>query len=155
MIDRYILLAEDNPNDAELTIAALHASNLVSPIHVVADGAEALDFLFCRGAYEGRKGGPPAVILLDLKMPKVDGVEVLRAVKQDPVLCMIPVVMLTSSREEADLTRSYASGANAYVVKPVEFDEFMQAVREIGLFWGLVNEPSPVPASPPPNPEPS
>ena len=145
MIDRYILLAEDNPNDAELTIAALQASNLVSPIRVVGDGAEALDFLFCRGAYAGRKEGPPAVILLDLKMPKVDGVEVLRAVKQDPVLCMIPVVMLTSSREEADLTRSYASGANAYVVKPVEFDEFMQAVRELGLFWGLVNEPSPVP----------
>lgn len=145
MIDRYILLAEDNPNDAELTIAALQASHLVSPIRVVGDGAEALDFLFCRGAYAGRKEGPPAVILLDLKMPKVDGVEVLRAVKQDPALRMIPVVMLTSSREEADLTRSYASGANAYVVKPVEFDEFMQAVRELGLFWGLVNEPSPVP----------
>lgn len=149
MIDRYILLAEDNPNDAELTIAALQASRLVSPIRVVADGAEALDFLFYRGAYAGRKEGPPALILLDLKMPKVDGLEVLREVKKDPALRLIPVVMLTSSREEADLTRSYASGANAYVVKPVEFDEFMQAVRELGLFWGQVNEPSPVPGSAP------
>lgn len=144
MIDRYILLAEDNPNDAELTIAALRESRLVCPIQVVADGAKALDFLFCRGAHAGRKGGPPAVILLDLKMPKVNGLEVLQAVKGDPSLSVIPVVMLTSSREEADLTRSYASGANAYVVKPVEFDEFQRTVRDLGLFWGRVNEPAPV-----------
>jgi CheY-like chemotaxis protein len=152
MIDRYILLAEDNPNDAELTIAALRESKLVSPIQVVGDGAEALDFLYRRGAHAGRTGGPPTLILLDLKMPKVDGLEVLRTIKQDPVLRMIPVVMLTSSREEADLTRSYASGANAYVVKPVGFDEFMRTVRELGLFWGLVNEPSPVPGPAAPGP---
>ena len=145
MIDRYILLAEDNPNDAELTIAALRDRNLVCPIHRVADGAEALDFLFRRGAYADRAEGPPTLILLDLKMPKVTGLEVLRAIKQDPLLRVVPVVMLTSSREEADLSRSYASGANAYVVKPVEFDEFMSTVGELGRFWGLVNEPSPIP----------
>jgi CheY-like chemotaxis protein len=155
MIDRYVLLAEDNPNDAELTMAALRESRMVSPIVRVADGAEALDFLFRRGAYADRKDGPPAVILLDLKMPKVDGIEVLRTIKQDPVLRVIPVVMLTSSREEADLAQSYASGVNAYVVKPVEFNEFMQAVRDLGLFWGLVNEPSPVAAGlPKENPTP-
>lgn len=145
MIDRYILLAEDNPNDAELTIAALRENKLVSPIIVVPDGAEALDFLYRRGRHADRKNGPPAVILLDLKMPKVDGLEVLRTIKKDAELRIIPVVMLTSSREEADLTRSYENGANAYVVKPVGFDEFMQTVRELGLFWGLVNEPSPLP----------
>lgn len=144
MIDRYVLLAEDNPNDAELTIAALRESKLVSPIVVVGDGAEALDFLYRRGPHADRKNGPPAVILLDLKMPKVDGLEVLRTIKKDPDLRVIPVVMLTSSREEADLTRSYESGANSYVVKPVEFDEFMRTVRDLGLFWGLVNEPSPL-----------
>lgn len=148
MIDRYILLAEDNPNDAELTIAALRENKLVSPIIVMPDGAEALDFLYRRGRHADRKGGPPAVILLDLKMPKVDGLEVLRVIKKDPELRIIPVVMLTSSREEADLTRSYESGANAYVVKPVEFDEFMRTVRDLGLFWGLVNEPSPLPRRP-------
>lgn len=146
MIDRYILLAEDNPNDAELTIAALRESNLVSPIKRVENGAEALDFLHRRGAYADRTEGPPTLILLDLKMPKVDGLETLRAIKQDPMLRVIPVVMLTSSREEADLARSYASGANAYVVKPVGFDEFMKTVRDLGLFWGVVNEPSPIPS---------
>ncbi|NCA82620.1 MAG: response regulator [Opitutae bacterium] len=149
MIDRYILLAEDNPNDAELTIAALKESQMVSPIVRVADGAEALDFLYRRGAYAARSEGPPALILLDLKMPKVDGLEVLTTIKKDPDLHVIPVVMLTSSREEADLTRSYKRGANAYVVKPVDFDEFMRAVRDIGLFWGLVNEPSPLPRKTP------
>lgn len=144
MIDRYVLLAEDNPNDAELTIAALRERRMLSPIVVMPDGAEALDYLYCRGRHVGRKNGPPAVILLDLKMPKVDGLEVLRTIKKDPDLRLIPVVMLTSSREEADLTRSYENGANAYVVKPVEFDEFMQTVGDLGLFWGLVNEPSPL-----------
>ena len=148
MIDRYILLAEDNPNDAELTIAALRENQLASPIIVVPDGAEALDFLYRRGRHAGRRTGPPAVILLDLKMPKVDGLEVLCTIKKDPDLRVIPVVMLTSSREEADLTRSYASGVNSYVVKPVEFDEFMRTVRDLGLFWGLVNEPSPLPRKP-------
>jgi CheY-like chemotaxis protein len=148
MIDRYILLVEDNPNDVELTVSALRQCKLVSPIQVVIDGSEALDFLFCRGKHADRKDGPPAVILLDLKMPKVDGLEVLRVIKRDPDLCMIPVVMLTSSREEADLTRSYAHGANAYVVKPVDFEDFMRSVRDLGLFWGLVNEPSPLPRHP-------
>lgn len=150
MIDRYILLAEDNPNDAELTVAALRESKMVSPIVVVSDGAEALDFLYRRGKYAGRSNGPPALVLLDLKMPKVDGLEVLTTIKKDPDLHVIPVVMLTSSREEADLTRSYKRGANAYVVKPVNFDDFMHTVRDIGLFWGLVNEPSPLPRGPGP-----
>ena len=149
MINRYILLAEDNPHDAELTIAALKESKMVSPIVRVADGAEALDFLYRRGPYAARNEGPPALILLDLKMPKVDGLEVLTTIKKDPDLHVIPVVMLTSSREEADLTRSYKRGANAYVVKPVDFDDFMHAVRDIGLFWGLVNEPSPLPRTTP------
>ena len=148
MIDRYILLAEDNPNDAELTIAALKESKMVSPIIVVPDGAEALDFLYRRGRHASRTNGPPALILLDLKMPKVDGLEVLTTIKRDSDLHVIPVVMLTSSREEADLTRSYKRGANAYVVKPVNFDDFMRTVRDIGLFWGLVNEPSPLPRDP-------
>lgn len=148
MINRYILLAEDNPNDAELTIAALKESKMVSPIVVVPDGAEALDFLYRRGQYASRTDGPPALILLDLKMPKVNGLEVLTEIKKDPELHVIPVVMLTSSREEADLTRSYKQGANAYVVKPVDFDDFMHTVRDIGLFWGLVNEPSPLPQNP-------
>ncbi len=152
MIDRYILLAEDNPNDAELTIAALRESQMVSPIVRVSDGAEALDFLYCRGSYAARTDGPPSLILLDLKMPKVDGLEVLTAIKKDPDLHVIPVVMLTSSREEADLTRSYKRGANAYVVKPVDFDDFMRAVRDIGLFWGLVNEPAPPPRTAGPEP---
>ena len=150
MIDRYVLLAEDNPNDAELTIAALRERKMVSPIVVVPDGAEALDYLYCRGKHAGRKNGPPAVILLDLKMPKVDGLEVLRIIKKDDDLRTVPVVMLTSSREEADLTRSYESGANAYVVKPVEFDEFMKTVGDLGLFWGMVNEPSPLHRNAPP-----
>lgn len=145
MSGRFILLAEDNPNDVELTLAALREHNLHTPVMVVGDGAEALDFLYKRGKYAGRTEGDPAVILLDLKMPKVDGLEVLRTVKQDPQLRLIPVVMLTSSREEADLTRSYESGVNAYVVKPVDFEDFMKTIRDLGLFWALVNEPSPHP----------
>ena len=145
MNGRYILLAEDNPNDAELTLAALSDSHMVNPVEVVHDGAEALDFLCRRGNYASRNQGDPAVILLDIKMPKVDGLEVLRTIKKDPNLRLIPVVMLTSSREEADLTRSYENGVNAYVVKPLNFDDFIRAVREIGLFWGFFNEPSPSP----------
>lgn len=147
MSGKFILLAEDNPNDVELTLAALKQHHLSSPVKVVSDGAEALDFLYKRGKYAGRTEGDPAVILLDLKMPKVDGLEVLRTVKQEPGLRLIPVVMLTSSREEADLTRSYESGANAYVVKPVDFEDFMKAIRDLGLFWALVNEPSPHPGA--------
>ena len=145
MNGRYILLAEDNPNDAELTLAALADSHMVNPVEVVHDGAEALDFLCRRGKYAARNQGDPAVILLDIKMPKVDGLEVLRTIKKDPNLRLIPVVMLTSSREEADLARSYENGVNAYVVKPLNFDDFIRAVREIGLFWGFLNEPSPSP----------
>ena len=143
MSGKYILLAEDNPNDVELTLAALADSHMVNPVEVVNDGAEALDFLCRRGKFAGRNQGDPAVILLDIKMPKVDGLEVLRTIKKDPALRLIPVVMLTSSREEADLVRSYENGVNAYVVKPLNFDDFIRAVREIGLFWGFLNEPSP------------
>lgn len=148
MSGRFILLAEDNPNDVELTLTALKDNLGITTVNVVGDGAEALDFLYRRGKYSNRPSGDPVVLLLDLKMPKVDGMEVLRTIKSDAALRHIPVVMLTSSREEVDLVRSYESGANAYVVKPVNFDEFMRAVREIGLFWGRLNEPAPEPHPP-------
>jgi CheY-like chemotaxis protein len=138
-----ILLAEDNANDLELTLAALQQNHLANEVIAVRDGAEALDYLFRRGAFAGRDDGPPALVLLDLKMPKVDGLEVLRTLKADPQLRLIPVVMLTSSREESDLVQSYQLGVNAYVVKPVDFAEFMNAVRQIGVFWALVNEVPP------------
>lgn len=140
---RRILLAEDSLNDVELTLAALAEHRLANQVDVVSDGAEALDYLYQRGAYTTRAAGTPAVLLLDLKMPKVSGLEVLRQIKGDPLLKTIPVVMLTSSREEADLATSYELGANAYVVKPVEFGDFMKAVRQLGGFWALVNEPPP------------
>jgi CheY-like chemotaxis protein len=142
-----ILLAEDSRNDVELTLAALAEYKLANHIDVVRDGAEALDYLYARGAHAGRASGNPALVLLDLKMPKVDGLEVLRQVKGDPQLRTIPVVMLTSSREEGDLLRSYELGVNAYVVKPVEFGEFMGAVRQLGGFWAVVNEAPPAGAS--------
>jgi CheY-like chemotaxis protein len=138
-----ILLAEDNPNDVELTLAAFSEHNLANEVFVVSDGEEALDYLFRRGRFKDRPNGNPAVILLDLKMPKVDGLEVLRIIKQDEKLKNIPVVMLTSSREEPDLVRSYQFGVNAYVVKPVGFQSFMDAVKQIGVFWALFNEPPP------------
>lgn len=138
-----ILLAEDNPHDAEMTLTALTASNLANNVTVVSDGAEALDYLYHRGRYLMRAPGNPVVILLDLKMPKVDGVEVLRIVKGDPQLSSIPVVMLTSSREEQDLARSYRLGINAYVVKPVDFSQFIDAVKQVGIFWTVHNEPPP------------
>ena len=137
-----ILLAEDSPNDVELTLAAL-GPNLANEIVVVADGAEALDYLHARGAYADRPSGNPALLLLDLKMPKVDGLGVLSAIKGDATLKTIPVVMLTSSREEQDLLASYELGVNSYVVKPVDFGEFMEAVRQIGIFWAVVNEAPP------------
>jgi CheY-like chemotaxis protein len=136
---RPILLAEDNANDVELTLAALRG-HVVNPIVVVRDGTEALDFLFRRGAHAGRVDEPPAVILLDLKMPKIDGLEVLRTVKGDSALRTIPVVVLTSSKEESDLVRSYELGVNAYVVKPVAFAEFVCAVKMVGQFWAVVNQ---------------
>jgi CheY-like chemotaxis protein len=142
---RRILLAEDNANDVELTLAALAQHRLANQVDVVRDGTEALDYLHRRGAFANRAGGHPVVILLDLKMPKVNGLEVLRAIKEDPALMTIPVVMLTSSREEGDLIRSYELGVNAYVVKPVEFSDFMTAVSQLGGFWALVNEAPPEP----------
>ena len=138
-----ILLAEDNANDLELTLAALAENRLANEVVVVRDGAEALDYLYRRGAYARRPCGNPAVVLLDLKMPKVDGLEVLRQIKDDDHLRTVPVVMLTSSREEQDLIQSYEYGVNAYVVKPVAFTEFMDAVRQLGGFWGIVNEAPP------------
>jgi two-component system, response regulator len=140
---RRILLAEDSANDIELTLAALGEHNLVNQVDVVRDGVEALDYLHRRGAYAGRPPGNPAVMLLDLKMPKVNGLEVLRAMKTDPALRSVPVVMLTSSREEGDLVQSYELGVNAYVVKPVGFGDFMNAVRQLGGFWAVVNEAPP------------
>lgn len=138
-----ILLAEDSANDLELTLAALEENRLANGVVAVRDGAEALDYLYRRGTYANRTGGNPALVLLDLKMPKVDGMEVLRQIKQDDDLRRIPVVMLTSSREEQDLLRSYNLGVNAYVVKPVAFTEFMDAVRQLGGFWAIINEPPP------------
>jgi len=136
----HILLAEDNPNDVELTLTALSAHKLANEVVTVGDGVEALDYLFCRGRFQGRSNGPPVVVLLDLKMPKVDGIEVLRAIKADPNLQTVPVVMLTSSREEQDLVRSYKLGVNAYVVKPVDFQAFMDAVRQLAVFWVIHNQ---------------
>ncbi len=138
-----IVLAEDNPRDAELALAAMEEHHLADKVVVCRDGAEVLDYLYCRGRYKTRLQGNPAVVFLDLKMPKVDGLEVLRTIKADARLRPIPVVMLTSSREERDLAQSYALGANAYVVKPVEFQQFLKAVKESGMFWGLINEPPP------------
>lgn len=137
---RKILLVEDNANDVELTLAALNEYHLVNDVDVVRDGEEALDYLYKRGKYESRETQEPAVVLLDLKLPKVDGLEVLEKIKADDNLKTVPVVMLTSSREEQDLVRSYQLGVNAYVVKPVEFGEFMNALKELGLFWAVINQ---------------
>ncbi len=140
---RTIVLAEDNPNDVELTLAAFRENHLLNEVVVIRDGEQALDYLYRRGAYQSRATGNPALLLLDLKMPKVDGLEVLRVIKADPHLKMIPVVVLTSSRQEQDLLRSYNLGVNAYVVKPVAFGEFVDAVKALGGFWAVVNEPPP------------
>jgi CheY-like chemotaxis protein len=139
-----ILLAEDNANDVELTMTALRDNHVLNEVVVVRDGAEALDYLFKREGHKNRPGGNPALMLLDLKMPKVDGIEVLRQVKADPMLRTTPVVVLTSSREEQDLVRTYDLGANAYVVKPVDFVEFVEAVKSLGGFWAVINEPPPM-----------
>lgn len=140
---RRILLAEDSANDVELTLAALGAHRLANRVDVVGDGAEALDYLYRRAAYAERAPGRPAVLLLDLKMPKITGLEVLRILRDNPDLRTLPVVMLTSSRQEGDLIRSYELGVNAYVVKPVAFADFMDAVSQLGGFWALVNEAPP------------
>ena len=135
-----ILLVEDSAQDVELTLAALQDHKLANEVVVARDGADALDFLFRRGEHAGRGPDNPVVILLDLKMPRVDGLEVLRQVKADPKLRAIPVVMLTSSREENDLIESYRLGVNAYVVKPVDFQQFVEAIRRTGIFWAVVNQ---------------
>ena len=139
-----ILLVEDNPADVELTLHALRQNNLANRIQVARDGEEALDFIFCRGAYTTRDANhQPKLILLDLKLPKVDGIEVLRQVKADPRTRVIPVIVLTSSKEERDLVQSYQLGVNSYIQKPADFDQFRETVKQLGLYWLLVNQPPP------------
>src|SRR6266851_4053925 len=138
-----ILMVEDDPKDVELTLTALEEYNLANEVIVTRDGEEALDYLYCRGSFSTRTNDNPAVLLLDLKLPKVDGLEVLQQIKSDDKLKMIPVVVLTSSHEEKDMMRSYSLGVNAYVVKPVDFHEFVNAVKELGVFWAVINEPPP------------
>lgn len=138
-----ILLVEDDPKDVELTLKALEESNLANEVETVGDGAEALDFLFSRGKFENRPNGNPAVILLDLKLPKVDGLEVLRQIRGNQKTKMIPVVIVTSSKEETDLMEGYKLGTNAYVQKPIDFHQFIDAIKNLGIFWAIMNEPPP------------
>jgi CheY-like chemotaxis protein len=141
---RPILLAEDNPNDVELTLTALKGLNLANEVVAVNNGAEVMDFLQRKNEFAQRATAQPAVVLLDLKMPRVDGLETLKRIRADAEFRTVPVVVLTSSREEADVLRSYDLGANGYVVKPVDFDQFMSAVGQIGVFWTQTNEPPPI-----------
>ena len=146
MNDKMILLVEDNPDDEALTIRALQKNNIRNKVAIVRDGAEALDFLFCSGAYAGRDPNDvPQVVLLDLKLPKVDGLEVLRRIRANERTSLLPVVVLTSSKEEQDLLESYKNGANSYVRKPVIFDQFVEATRQLGLYWLILNEAPPKP----------
>jgi CheY-like chemotaxis protein len=138
-----ILLVEDDPKDVELTLTALEDYNLANEVVVAADGEEALDYLHCREKYRTRASENPAVLLLDLKLPKIDGLEVLKQIKSDDKFRMIPVVVLTSSHEEKDMVASYKLGVNAYVVKPVDFHEFVNAIKELGVFWAVINQPPP------------
>ena len=140
---RPILVVEDNPKDLELTLAALSKCQLANEIHVARDGVEALDYLFLRGTFADRRAGDPAVVLLDLKLPRVDGLEVLEQIKRHPDTQRIPVVMLTSSREERDLITSYSLGVNSFVVKPVDFNRFFEAIQDLGMFWAVINHPAP------------
>jgi two-component system response regulator len=142
--DKTILLVEDNPDDEALTLRALKKNNILNPVTIVRDGAEALDFLFGQGAYTGRDvSQQPAVTLLDLKLPKVDGLEVLKRMRADARTRLLPVVILTSSKEEQDLVSGYHLGANSYIRKPVDFTQFMEAIRQVGLYWLMMNEPPP------------
>ena len=134
-----ILLVEDTPTDAEMTIRALKRNNLANHLVWVKDGAEALEFMYCTGAWSGRRSGNPKLVLLDLKMPKVDGIEVLQRLKSDDMLRTVPVVVLTSSAEESDIVRSYELGVNSYLVKPVDFSQFMDAIAQAGLYWAILN----------------
>jgi CheY-like chemotaxis protein len=138
-----ILLVEDDPRDVELTLTALGEYNLANEVVVTRDGEKALDYLYSRGEFSTRSHDNPAVMLLDLKLPKIDGLEVLQQIKSDERLKLIPVVVLTSSHEEKDMIRSYQLGVNAYVVKPVDFHEFVNAIKELGVFWAVINEPPP------------
>src|SRR6202521_3132945 len=138
-----ILMVEDDPKDVELTLTALEEYNLANEVIVARDGEEALDYLYCRGEFKDRSSDNPAVMLLDLKLPKVDGLEILKQIKSDEKLRMIPVVVLTSSHEERDMVTSYQLGVNAYVVKPVDFHEFVNAIKELGIFWAVINAPPP------------
>jgi CheY-like chemotaxis protein len=140
---RPILVVEDSPKDLELTLAALAKCQLANEIHVARDGAEALDYLHRTGSFANRNAGDPAVILLDLKLPKLDGLEVLERIKGEQQTQQIPVVMLTSSREERDLVRSYSLGVNSFVVKPVDFTAFFEAIQDLGMFWAVINHPPP------------
>jgi len=143
-LEKSILLVEDNPDDVELTMMALKENNIANRIDVVTDGAEALDYLFCSGKYEGRdKNAMPAVILLDLRLPKLDGLEVLKLIREDKRTKLTPVVILTSSKEERDIINGYELGANSYIQKPVDFNNFTEAVRNLGLYWLVLNEPPP------------
>jgi len=151
-----ILLVEDNPDDVEITLRALRKNKLANNIEVARDGEEALDFLFCRGPFTGRSfESPPRLVLLDLKLPKVDGIEVLRTLKSDPRTRAIPVVILTASREEKDMVNGYKLGVNAYIQKPVDFKQFSEMVQSTGLFWLVVNQPAPRSAFVPPPEDPS
>jgi two-component system response regulator len=144
MNQKFILLVEDNPDDEALTLRALRKNNILNEVIVVRDGVEALDFLFCNGVYSGRPAHEmPALVLLDLKLPKIDGLEVLRQVRAQETTCRLPVVVLTSSREEGDISNSYKLGASSYIVKPVDFMKFMEIIRTIGLYWLSMNEPPP------------
>ena len=149
MKPKRILLVDDSPRDTEMTINALQQYNLANEIKALRDGAEALDYIYRRGEFATRQESDPAVILLDLKMPRVDGLEVLRQLKADPKFKMIPVVVMTSSREDHDLNKCYELGVNAYVVKPLSFQEFIEAVRSLGAFWAVLNEPPPLNSNPP------
>jgi CheY-like chemotaxis protein len=151
MIGQRILLVEDSANDVALVLAAFEEIKLTNEVVVVRDGQQALDYLYRTGDYAERESELPVVVLLDIKLPKIDGLEVLGRVKNDPTLKMMPVVMLTSSREESDVLRSYDQGVNAYVVKPVSFPDFVTALKELGLFWAIINQPPPSVADARPN----